>query len=107
MARLYAWETVSGWGQAPDDAVLVVGELAANAVRHARSEFTVALSRTRDAVLIEVADPVSDPPVFVPPPANAIAGRGLLIVDRLSRSWGTRPLDDGGKAVWAEIEYPR
>ena len=30
-------------------------------------------------------------------------GRGMHIVSALSVAWGTEPLDDGGKVVWAEL----
>ena len=86
-ARHFTRQVLTDWGISPDDVVLVVSELAANALQHTRSQFTVSLSKQEDAVLVEVTDSGSDLPVFVSAPRIAVSGRGLLIVDRLSRVW--------------------
>ena len=92
---------LTNWGVPADDVVLVVSELAANALLHARSDFAVALEATDHA---EVTDASRDIPRLVPEPFTLVRGRGLLIVARVCRSWGTRPTAEGGKAVWAELE---
>jgi hypothetical protein len=32
---------------------------------------------------------------------EATSGRGLLLVSQLADDWGTRPITEGGKIVWA------
>lgn len=82
-----------------DDAAIVVTELAANAVLHAESGFSVAVGCSADAVRISVRDyrPVDDAGQLAVPP-----GHGLSVVAQIADSWGTEPLPDG-KAVWARL----
>lgn len=102
-ARRFATAILVAWGSMPDDVVLVVSELAANAVRHACSDFEVALRQVEGAVAVEVTDTSPDLPRAATPGSRAGGGRGLLIIDRLARSWGVRPGPCGGKTVWAEV----
>lgn len=85
------------------DAALVVSELAANAVLHATTDFTVRVAVSDSLVRIEVAD--GSP--LLPTPKDhgdgAPTGRGLKIVERLSARWGAEPTADG-KVVWAELD---
>ena len=84
------------------DVAIVVSELATNAVRHARSGFTVSLMLAADAIQIRVEDarPLAgshgDPPLPVSP------DHGLGLVDAVAGRWGVQPAD-GGKTVWAEL----
>jgi hypothetical protein len=88
-----------GAGHLVDDVALVVTELAANAVLHARSAFSLTLSAGLDFVRISVRD--KDPlPDGASLPAEPMHGLGL--VARLARKWGVVRLDDS-KVVWAEI----
>ena len=86
-----------------DDVTLVTAELVANAVLHARSEITVAVEPVGDGVRITVTDGSSILPRWSPSSATATAGRGLQLVERLSRRWGFEPLPAHGKRVWAEV----
>jgi hypothetical protein len=83
-----------------DDAALVVTELAANAVVHARSGFTVDLAAGPDTLRIAVRD--ASP---LPPGAGLPAGplHGLGAVDTLASRWGVEPLGPSGKSVWVEL----
>ncbi|WP_063754526.1 ATP-binding protein [Microbispora rosea] len=101
-AVLRDW-TGSADGEVAEAAELLVSELVANAVRHGRGEPVLALV-LRDGVLrCEVED---EAPVPLRPrdrsPDDAEGGRGLLIVESLSHSWGVRPTSRG-KAVWFEL----
>jgi anti-sigma regulatory factor (Ser/Thr protein kinase) len=89
------------WGcdqWARDEAALVVTELAANAVLHAESGFSVLLHSGGVFVRIAVQDaaPV-DPAVLV-----VRRNRGLGLVAAISRDWGM-DVTTNGKTVWAEI----
>ncbi len=85
-----------------DEVTLLVSELASNAVRHAGTPFTVALGCDGSIVRVEVTDGSSDLPVAQVPPADAVTGRGLLIVDAIAERWGV-DVTPTGKTVWFEL----
>jgi anti-sigma regulatory factor (Ser/Thr protein kinase) len=99
------------WGyaygcDANETVTLVVAELAANAVRHGRvrgRSFRVRLVLCGDIVRVEVLDARVDRlPVRASEPDEG--GRGLLLVEALSREWGVDLRPDGmHKTVWAEV----
>jgi anti-sigma regulatory factor (Ser/Thr protein kinase) len=101
-ARSFTHGVMDNWGLESSDVVLVVGELAANAVRHAKSEFTLSLRRLDDSVTVEVTDTSPEQALLATPAPSGTSGRGLIIVDRLALVWGSRPAGCG-KTVWAEI----
>jgi anti-sigma regulatory factor (Ser/Thr protein kinase) len=84
-----------------DHAALVSSEMAANAVVHARSSFSVTLRAGEGLVRIEVRDtrPAADGDL---PRLVARPGRGLGVVAALSQRWGVDAADTG-KTVWAEF----
>jgi hypothetical protein len=104
-ARGFSNRTTRGWGAAPEVVELVVSELAANAVVHARSAFTVAFTDDGDCLRIEVRDASSRHPAVPHAGITATHGRGLLLVDRLARTWGCRDEPGGGKSVWVELPH--
>ncbi len=88
-----------------DDAGLLVSELAANAVLHARTPFAVHLRPTLEGgVRVEVEDGSPLPPVLTPASTRAISGRGLDLVASMAARWGSHPSAGGGKVVWFEVE---
>jgi anti-sigma regulatory factor (Ser/Thr protein kinase) len=89
-------------GDASDTVVLIVSELATNAVRHARTRFRVAVHRRSDVLRVEVADSGSGVPLLRRPEPMDTGGRGLFIVETLAARWGVDPAP-GGKTVWAEL----
>ena len=107
LARLFAAETLSEWGCADllDDVMVVVGELAANAVVHACSDFTVSLSRLPGGVRLVVGDSAPVPPSPRPPDAASVGGRGLGLVSALGAGWGWSP-SGRGKLVWVDLRAP-
>ncbi|WP_340378426.1 ATP-binding protein [Streptomyces sp. SS7] len=100
-------------GEAPslvDDAVLVVGELAANAVRHTRSGwyrgwFLVIVGFADDFVRLQVIDQGGDdePTVrSVNAPLDQ-GGRGLMLVSACAKDWGVKDRPAGGRCIWVDL----
>ncbi|MBW1599719.1 ATP-binding protein [Streptomyces sp. JJ38] len=87
-----------------EDAALIVTELVANTVQHARREsIRVTVTRLgREAVRIGVVDFSKAPPQRRDTNGTVEDGRGLAVVEHLSAAWGTEPLP-WGKRVWAEL----
>ncbi|MGY5011485.1 ATP-binding protein [Streptomyces sp. 900105755] len=112
LARLLAAHQLTEWGhphgtEAHDTVVLVVAELAANAVLHGRvpgRDFALSLScdAGRGIVRIEVTDTHSAMPARKAPGTDEDGGRGLVLVDALAADWGVRDRLGPGKTVWAE-----
>ncbi|MFH9575616.1 ATP-binding protein [Streptomyces sp. NPDC017454] len=98
--------TLQDWalGDLVDAAELVVTELIANAVQHARCDSVrLTVRRTEgEGVHVAVTDRSHQVPVLRLPGPAAQAGRGLAIVDSLAERWGHDPLP-WGKRVWAEL----
>jgi anti-sigma regulatory factor (Ser/Thr protein kinase) len=90
-----------------DDVLVMVSELATNAISHGGGGFEVSLLRSGDQVRIEVVDSSPAVPQAQWVPAGATSGRGLAIVDALSDAWGVTALEGGGKAVWFEARTSR
>jgi anti-sigma B factor antagonist len=89
------------------DAALVISELLSNALRHAvplpGSGVRVAWDLDADSVRVSVSDGGGPSrPELGEPTSTTTGGRGLRIVARLSRRWGTL-CDDEGTTVWAEV----
>ena len=100
-ARRFVASVLRGHQDAVPVAQLVTGELAANAVLHARTPFDVQVEANGE-IAISVIDHVPDPPVLREPTTDAPNGRGILLVDRLADAWGVEPLPTG-KRVWCRL----
>jgi hypothetical protein len=85
-----------------DDAQTLAAELAANAVIHTRSPFTLTASVTNSRVHIAVGDRSSVAPTLRFTPPSLPGGKGLQVVAALSADWGVEITADG-KTVWAEL----
>lgn len=114
-ARDFTRRTLGRWalGDRSDDAILVITELATNAVLHAApragaGQTGVWLKLTlRRAHLVCAVTDQSDSPPLCPRTDGALEvhGRGLRIVEALSEHWGwTR--SPAGKTVWAMLPTP-
>jgi anti-sigma regulatory factor (Ser/Thr protein kinase) len=107
-ARRFVKQRLRDWGidEPVDDALLVVSELAANALTHAHSSYSIRLSATSNVLRIEVDDSGAGTPEPQPLTETEEHGRGLHLVDALAASWGMESGDSGGKRVWAELALP-
>ena len=104
-ARLFACAAV---GDAPADVLevvaAIVGELAANAVRHAATGFVVRVESDERRIRVEVADVGAGLPVAKSPGPADPSGRGLQLVSALADDWGVGDATgEPGKAVWATL----
>lgn len=105
-ARHAVEQALGGWGM--DSlvwtAALLVSELAANALLHARTAFTVTLVPLGDGgARLEVRDGSPRLPRTRNYGQDATTGRGLHLLEDLSRRWGVDRSPDG-KTVWAELD---
>jgi anti-sigma regulatory factor (Ser/Thr protein kinase) len=105
-ARQFVAETLTQGGRAElvEDACTLVTELAANAVVHAHSGFTVSICERADGtVRVAVLDSSTVPPRLRQP--ERTSGRGLVLVAALARRWG-HEIAAEGKTVWADLPGP-
>lgn len=86
-----------------DDVRLVASELATNAITHARTAFVVALARLDGLVVLTVRDGAEDLPALTPTAVTDLDGRGLMLVELLSRAWGVEACGPT-KTVWASFQ---
>lgn len=95
-------------GELCSDAVLLVSELATNAVRHTvGTRFLCGAGLVEDGCLrLEVHDHDRSGRVLPrrEPGPDDEGGRGLLLVEQLAQAWGVdRSSLTGGNAVWATL----
>jgi hypothetical protein len=106
-ARDFVGMVFGAWGMEDFLARIVISELATNAIKHGSKEDDLVIVRAfqRDdrRAIIEAWDRCDALPVPRPENFAAESGRGLLLLDQLVERWGTRPLNEGGKIVWAEV----
>jgi hypothetical protein len=93
------------WG-VPDlaePARIAVTELVNNVVAHAGTSMTVRVAPGDGALRLAVRDHCARGPAYAGlAPLNSVGGRGLLLIDAVSRRWGSTPLPDG-KVVWCVL----
>jgi anti-sigma regulatory factor (Ser/Thr protein kinase) len=98
--------------QMRDDLLLLLTEVVTNAVRHSGAAkgdpIQIAMSERNDCVRVEVTDPGHGfaKPHHLVPDLTKTGGLGLVLVDRLSRAWGTRRTSKGS-LVWFELAHDR
>ncbi len=87
-----------------DDVDLVVAELVANAVAAMGNSGAVQIGAwiAGSDVAVEVVDQAGGTPRKPAHDPSSEDGRGLLLVEGITRTWGWTPLP-GGKAVWGFI----
>jgi anti-sigma regulatory factor (Ser/Thr protein kinase) len=110
-ARRMVGEAFARWGLDSDMARLVTSELVTNAHLHAKGTHMIVVRtwlRDDGHAVIEVWDSSE----VLPEPGAADwageSGRGLFMVEQMTRAWGARRLSDGtGKIVWAALQSTR
>jgi anti-sigma regulatory factor (Ser/Thr protein kinase) len=105
-ARRFAAEKLAGIDHELADSIAVmVSELVTNSVRHAASEFTVAIERDDEHIRVAVSDLGEQRPSLRNPEPTEQSGRGLQIVNALSDDWGVAATPGRtGKTVWFVVE---
>lgn len=103
-ARVQLGPLLLSWGLADllDDAELLLSELVNNAVVHAGSQVTVNLSRHNDVLHVEVTDHGPGALRLVDSDLDDTDGRGLMLVDAISSTWGT-DVKGPAKTVWFQL----
>jgi anti-sigma regulatory factor (Ser/Thr protein kinase) len=105
--RAAVHEVLHRWGFRDEHwlelAELIATELVANAVRHAGGTSVLCISADRATVTLSVTDESAEPPVRCTPDDGG--GRGLLLVEALSTSWGYDEHPGDGKSVWARLPW--
>ncbi|MDO0938739.1 SpoIIE family protein phosphatase [Streptomyces sp. DG2A-72] len=108
-ARRFTRRTLRAWGvtEEQDAVLLVVSELVTNALVHTDGRVRLDLTLVNHRLRVAVAD--ASPRSPIKPTSigwEATGGRGILLVEAMSVSWGTVPVS-GGKQVWSEIALVR
>lgn len=105
-ARLFVLQHLSAHGVPTlvDDVRLAASELVTNALRHACPPLTMMLRGYDETVRLELLDGRPTQPVLVTAATSDTHGRGVAIVEALSRRWGVTDLGSDGKSVWAEFD---
>ncbi|MFE4873478.1 ATP-binding protein [Streptomyces sp. NPDC056682] len=106
-ARRLVHQRCAKWAldpEAGETAALLVSELVTNAVKHGRSHsIRVLVARPGpDRIRVAVVDKRRCVVEAGTPHPDDVRGRGLVLVEALSDSWGTDLLP-WGKRVWAEV----
>lgn len=95
----------SGWSDDEDTNMRLaaaVSELVTNVILHARTPFSVKVTKGSDSIKVAISDESSDLPAARPYDKTEVTGRGLHIVEALTDRWGYFNIP-GGKTVWFEV----
>ena len=111
-ARRFVAGVIGDGFPALDDVLVLVSEVASNAVQHTASRdggmFEVAVWVTGSSVRVEIGDQggTCEPTVASQDSPGVLAGgRGLRIVEALAARWGHAG-DELGRVVWFEVVCP-
>lgn len=101
-AREFVVGSPASAGVDRDALALAVSELASNVVLHANTRFVVLVEPLSDGVRVSVTDGDPSVPRLRDAGPESITGRGLMIVESLSRRLRIDQ-DGSGKTVWFEL----
>ncbi len=116
-AALHAWQL---WPETIETAELLVSEMVTNSIKASGPQprrlaysglaglerICLTLRLQPGRIVIEVFDNHPDPPVLADPGPDSESGRGLMLVDMLSKEWGYQYPPSGGKIVYATLGVP-
>ena len=107
-ARQFAASVLDGMPTSFVDAViLMVSELATNAVVHAHSRFELVIDCEPDEVVVSLSDHGAGDATPQNPRITDVSGRGLQIVSALADTWGVQgESSDWRKSVWFALRLP-
>jgi anti-sigma regulatory factor (Ser/Thr protein kinase) len=101
-ARRFVVASLGAGDEVAELAVLLVSELASNAVLHAQTPFEVAVHVGDERLRVEVSDADPTMPSLKTYLRDSITGRGLHMVAASADRWGFDARRDG-KVVWFEL----
>jgi anti-sigma regulatory factor (Ser/Thr protein kinase) len=104
MARRFVASSLAAGDEVGELAVLLVSELASNAVLHARTPFELVVDTDPERVRVEVHDGNPTLPTLKDYVAESVTGRGLHMVANSANSWGFEAVGHG-KMVWFELTH--
>lgn len=114
-ARRHAQAVLGAWfvpAEVTETALLLVSELVTNSIaalaRQSRPDsaaglITQTLRRKPGRIVIEVSDPDPNPPVVADTGLDAENGRGLILVQALSKEWSYFFPPSGGKTTYCVL----
>ena len=115
-ARRHTRATLHAWQQCPETietAELLVSEITTNAINaSARADpgnlqrISLTLRLLPGRIIIEVFDTSPSPPVLADTGPDTEAGRGLILIQALSKEWGHFFPPAGGKVVYGVLSTP-
>jgi anti-anti-sigma regulatory factor len=109
-ARQFVRDVCDYWQPAlPDEdvadrAVLLAGELVANAVVHAHTEIDLRVELRGDRLHLSVHGGSPRLLHLVPTGRAGEGGHGLELVEEVAKAWGVQQHRDGGKVVWCTLD---
>lgn len=102
MARRFVANSLLAGDEVAELAVLLVSELASNAVLHAQTPFELVVDDDNTRLRIEVHDHNPTLPTLKDYVAESVTGRGLHMVASSADNWGFEA-GAHGKYVWFEL----
>jgi len=106
MARRFVASSLMADDEVAELAILLVSELASNAVLHAGTPFELVVDDDGRRLRVEVHDHNPALPMLRDYVAESVTGRGLHMVAASADNWGFEARDHG-KYVWFELSYDR
>ncbi|MET8833093.1 ATP-binding protein [Micromonospora sp. NPDC004540] len=104
-ARALVSDGCARWGvpELAEPASIAITEMVNNVVAHAGTPMTVRVAPRDSTLHLAVRDHSGRRPAYAGlAPLTSTGGRGLLLIDTVSRRWGSTPLPDG-KVVWCVL----
>jgi anti-sigma regulatory factor (Ser/Thr protein kinase) len=107
VAREFVSRTLADWSVTDPTAMLdlLVSEIVANAVLHARTSAELSVQLLPDRVRVAVTDRDPSQPKRRPENPLTSTGRGIALIEKLSLAWGIERMPDG-KRIWFETPRP-